>query len=137
MKLAEAIRLGEFELGAAYGCWLADGCGCAVGRAAAVVDATMRKIAQEPELNQYYVAVLLSAVFDREWPWTKAYIYDKFTSTLTLNHIMVEMSDRYEGGHEFKRHSMSEIAAWVETIEPKDEQYDAQREDLAARMAAA
>ena len=131
MKLSEALRLGEFVIPGIYGNWLRlDGngkpCGgCAVGRMciAAGFQPALRKNYHLEELNE------LASFIATTWPWTAkhtvkypadtwgdkdpAFFEDEYG---VENDVLAAISDLYEEA----RWSITQIADWVATIEPKE-----------------
>ena len=131
MKLSEALRLGEFVIPGIYGNWLRlDGngkpCGgCAVGRMciAAGFQPALRNYYHLEELNE------LASFIATTWPWTAkhtvkypadtwgdkdpAFFEDEYG---VENDVLAAISDLYEEA----RWSITQIADWVATIEPKE-----------------
>ena len=131
MKLSEALRLGEFVLPGIYGNWLRlDGngkpCGgCAVGRMCIAAGF-------QPALRNYYHLEVLNELASftaTTWPWTAkhpvkypadtwgdkdpAFFEDEYG---VENDVLAAISDLYEEA----RWSITQIADWVATIEPKE-----------------
>lgn len=131
MKLSEALRLGEFAIPGIYGNWLRlDGngkpCGgCAVGRMCIAAGF-------QPALRNYYHLEVLNELASftaTTWPWTAKhtvkYPADTWGDTDPAffedeygveNDVLAAISDLYEEA----RWSITQIADWVATIEPKE-----------------
>ena len=132
MKLSEALRLGEFAAPEAHGEWLLFDkekkvCrACAVGRlciAAGYVPTFQR---EEPQHHATYAKsrynaqysedkALLFSFMEQRWPWIA-----RFNKEIGVRCALQQsISYRYESLS--NPQSISQIADWIETIEPQED----------------
>ena len=111
LLLSQALRLGEFVGKPVYGKWLVKNTrgkfcgGCAVGRACYAAGFLPHKgESKEDEFDR------LVTFFKNTWPWTDR-------PPIGVPDVLRALSYRYEG----VRYTMQELAEWIETIEPQEE----------------